>query len=108
MQVLGFKASSKNLEFIFQLQPDVPDLFYGDILRLQQIIVNLTGNAIKFTDKGEVIVRVEMKSGDKENAVLLISVSDTGIGIPKNKLHTIFEEFYRQTDQLQGNMEVQG
>ncbi|MDQ6813699.1 MAG: response regulator [Bacteroidota bacterium] len=93
LQVLGLKASSKNLEFIFQLKPDVPDLFFGDILRLQQIIVNLTGNAIKFTDHGEVIVKVELHSKDKEGVVLLISVSDTGIGIAADKLGSVFHEF---------------
>jgi PAS domain S-box-containing protein len=93
LQVLGLKASTKNIEFIFQLKNDVPDLYFGDILRLQQVIVNLAGNAIKFTEKGEVIVKVEMQSRSKENAVLLFSVSDTGIGVPANKISTIFKEF---------------
>ncbi|MCW3082482.1 response regulator [Segetibacter sp.] len=93
LQVLGFKASSKKLEFIFQLKPDVPDLFFGDVLRLNQIVVNLVGNAIKFTENGEVIVRVQLKARNEEQAMLLISVSDTGIGISKNKLQSIFHEF---------------
>ncbi|GEO10470.1 PAS domain-containing hybrid sensor histidine kinase/response regulator [Segetibacter aerophilus] len=93
LQVLGFKASSKNLEFIFHLKPDVPDLFFGDVLRLQQIVVNLVGNAIKFTEDGEVIVRVSLKARNEEQATLLISVSDTGIGISEDKLGSIFHEF---------------
>jgi two-component system sensor histidine kinase/response regulator len=93
LQVLGFKASSKNLEFIFQLKPDVPDLFFGDVLRLHQIIVNLVGNAIKFTENGEVIVRVQLESRNSEEAILLMSVSDSGIGISKDQLPSIFNEF---------------
>ncbi len=93
IQALGLKASEKRLEFIFQLEQDVPDLFAGDVLRLQQIIINLVGNAIKFTEKGEVLLKGDLESVSGGLAVLHFTVADTGIGIPADKLSIIFEEF---------------
>jgi PAS domain S-box-containing protein len=93
LQVLGLKASEKKLELVFCLDWNVPDLYFSDVLRLQQVIVNLAGNAIKFTEKGEVAINCKLKSFNKNEAVLLFSVSDTGLGINQNKLSAIFEEF---------------
>ncbi|MGI8636594.1 MAG: ATP-binding protein, partial [Segetibacter sp.] len=93
LQALSLKASMKKLEFIFSLDQNVPDLFFSDVLRLQQVIVNLAGNAIKFTERGEVAVKCKLKSANKDEAVLLFSVSDSGIGIPADKLSAIFNEF---------------
>jgi two-component system sensor histidine kinase/response regulator len=97
LQTLGLKASEKKLEFVFSLDQNVPDLYFSDALRLQQVIVNLAGNAIKFTEKGEVVVDCKLRSVIKDEVMLLFSVSDTGVGIPGDKLSTIFEDF-KQAD----------
>jgi signal transduction histidine kinase/ActR/RegA family two-component response regulator len=95
LTALGIRASEKNLELACQVAKDVPDWIIGDPNRLGQVITNLVGNAIKFTDEGAVFVRVkadDTKSG--ENTIKLIfSVADTGIGIPPEKQRLIFESF---------------
>ncbi|HVU99559.1 MAG TPA: two-component regulator propeller domain-containing protein [Puia sp.] len=87
VSMLAIKGFEKGLEMICEIDPRLPSLFRGDSLRIQQILVNLIGNAIKFTAKGEVVVRVK-----KEDSIC-IHVQDTGIGIPADKLDTIFESF---------------
>jgi len=97
MDILSLKAEEKKLELIYHLQPDVPTALSGDPGRLRQIIINLVGNAIKFTEKGEVLIRVEKREADDKSVLLHFSVSDTGIGIPENMIKTIFDSF-RQAD----------
>lgn len=92
------KAKEKNLELTFSCDPDVPAHLLGDPTRLTQIIINLAGNAIKFTPKGKVAVSVKVKNntGDAllpEQTLLEFSIRDTGIGIPPDKLAHIFERF---------------
>jgi signal transduction histidine kinase/DNA-binding response OmpR family regulator/HPt (histidine-containing phosphotransfer) domain-containing protein len=77
----------------FSLEPDVPETLIGDPLRLRQVIVNLVGNAIKFTKEGGVDVHVGMKSQDEDHVVLEVTVKDTGIGIPRDKQDLIFDAF---------------
>jgi CheY-like chemotaxis protein len=90
---LAWRAHEKGLELTGHVQPDVPDELVGDVGRLRQIIVNLVGNAIKFTDQGEVLVEVGMEELTDREANLHFAVSDTGIGIPAEKQQAIFEAF---------------
>jgi two-component system, sensor histidine kinase and response regulator len=93
MRVLAPRAHQKGLELACHIDPDVPDGLIGDPLRLRQIVVNLVGNAIKFTEQGEVVVRVQAETYRNSNAQLHFSVADTGIGIPPEKQAVIFEAF---------------
>ena len=90
---LGARADAKGIELLHNIDASVPPMLVGDAGRIRQVLVNLVGNAIKFTERGEVEVRLglELRSGDQ--IVLHGSVRDTGIGIPQNKLHTIFTAF---------------
>ncbi len=97
LKVLAERAHKKGIELAFHVSHDVPVALDGDAGRLRQIVVNLVGNAIKFTDQGEVVVRVGLVSEDPEGVVLQFSVSDTGVGIPPEKHRLIFESF-RQGD----------
>jgi signal transduction histidine kinase/DNA-binding response OmpR family regulator len=90
---LGLRAQQKGLELACRVLPDVPDGLEGDPTRLRQIVLNLTGNAIKFTTKGVVIVQVEVQEQSEDEAVLHFAVRDTGAGIPLEKQQTIFEAF---------------
>ena len=93
MKALGVRADQKGLELAYYLRPGVPDFIVGDVGRLRQILVNLVGNAIKFTEFGEVIVRVEIESQTTDQVVLHFCVRDTGIGVPIEKQAIIFESF---------------
>jgi len=83
----------KGLEAIYLIDPDIPADLLGDSTRLRQILVNLIGNAIKFTVKGEIAVEVRCQSRDAEGYHLLFSVADTGIGIPKESIDKLFRAF---------------
>jgi two-component system, sensor histidine kinase and response regulator len=93
IKVLGLRGQEKGLELACRILPEVPDGLQGDPTRLRQIVVNLVGNAIKFTAAGEVIVQVEVQEETEAEATLHFSVRDTGVGIPKEKQQTIFEAF---------------
>jgi CheY-like chemotaxis protein/HPt (histidine-containing phosphotransfer) domain-containing protein len=93
MKTLGIRAQQKALELVCHVRSEVPDLLVGDPGRLKQVLTNLVGNAIKFTDRGEIVVRVERASLDQHAVGLHFSVSDTGIGIPVEKRAVIFEAF---------------
>ncbi len=93
MKTLSLRAHQKGLELACDLQPDVPDALVGDPGRLRQIIVNLVGNAIKFTEKGEVVVYVQADSRTNDDIQLHFTIADTGIGIPAEKQTAIFEAF---------------
>jgi signal transduction histidine kinase/DNA-binding response OmpR family regulator len=92
-RVLSVQAHQKGLELSCHVLPDVPDRLRGDPTRLRQVVVNLIGNAVKFTSKGEVAVRVECVEEDDKSAILTFAVRDTGIGIPLEQQGRIFEAF---------------
>ncbi|MEI6613696.1 MAG: response regulator, partial [Chrysiogenales bacterium] len=92
-EMMAFKAQEKGLEFICAAEPDVPAYLRGDPGRLRQILVNLAGNAVKFTHKGEISVRVSLESETDEAAFLRFVVRDTGIGIAADKLGVLFNQF---------------
>ncbi|MDM8550325.1 ATP-binding protein [Desulfobacterales bacterium HSG2] len=92
-EISGIFGNMKGAAFVTDTGRDTPDGLKGDVLRLRQILANLIGNAFKFTEKGEIRLRVEVVEKDEEEAVLRFTVSDTGIGIPKNKLKSLFNAF---------------
>ena len=93
MRALSLRAQQKYVELACHVLADVPDVLLGDPSRLRQIVANLVGNAIKFTAKGEVVLRVETKEERGNTVVLHFAVTDTGIGIPPEKQATIFGAF---------------
>ena len=93
VEILSMRAQEKGIELGCELGPRVPVRLKGDPDRLRQVLLNLVGNAIKFTAAGKVLIRVEHDLGDAQPGALLFSVSDTGIGIPREKLDSIFEAF---------------
>ena len=90
---LALKAQEKGLELACHILPDVPTALIGDPGKLRQIIVNIAGNSLKFTEEGEIVIRVEMESETDDSVNLHFMVSDTGIGIPQDKLDSIFKSF---------------
>jgi signal transduction histidine kinase/CheY-like chemotaxis protein/HPt (histidine-containing phosphotransfer) domain-containing protein len=91
--ILAIKAQEKGLEYICMIRHDVPALLCGDPGRLRQIIYNLAGNAIKFTERGEVVIRASLEHEDATHAVIRFVVSDTGAGIPESSLKRLFDKF---------------
>lgn len=92
-EALALRAHSKGLELIYHVRLDTHDIFIGDPTRLRQIFMNLGSNAIKFTEKGEIIIAVDMEQKSNQDVILHCSVSDTGIGISQDRQKRIFNSF---------------
>ena len=93
IDLVGLRAHQNGLEFISLVEPEVPDWLRGDPGRLRQVLLNLVGNAIKFTQRGEVVVRVMLVDGATTQARLRFEISDTGIGIPEDVQARLFQAF---------------
>ena len=93
IKVLSIGADEKGIELTHFVQTDVPDVLVGDSARLRQVIINLIGNAIKFTTEGQVAVRISLPNITDENVVLQFSVADTGCGIPLESQKKLFSPF---------------
>jgi signal transduction histidine kinase/CheY-like chemotaxis protein len=91
--LIGLKAKEKNLEFIFDADPQAPAKLVGDPLRLGQVLINLAGNAVKFTDRGKIVVGVRLLEKGENHAVLQFSVQDTGIGLSRDEAKQLFQPF---------------
>lgn len=97
-KILGASPDEKNVKFTYELDDKVPDYIVADDIRLIQVIVNLISNAKKFTKKGEIHLLISGKSVDQNSFNLFIEVRDTGIGIPKDKIESIFEIFHQLSE----------
>jgi len=99
VDMFGSISEEKDLELILNCDPNIPDSLYGDVIRLRHILINVVGNAVKFTHKGEITVTInfaDRKSysvGASDDVKLLFTVSDTGIGIPKEDVSKVFDKF---------------
>jgi two-component system sensor histidine kinase/response regulator len=93
LKTLAVRADEKGLELLCEIAPEIPEVVRGDSSRLRQIVINLVGNAIKFTERGEVVLRVFRETKDAADNMFHFSVTDTGIGIPQDKLAVIFDPF---------------
>lgn len=92
--MISIKAKEKNLKLIFDIEPSIPRKYYGDVKRIGQVVLNLLTNAVKYTKKGEVLLKVSAKV-EGENARITYAVKDTGIGIRKEDIEKIYDEFQR-------------
>jgi PAS domain S-box-containing protein len=93
LRIESLRADRKGLELALAVDSQVPEQLIGDPLRLRQVVVNLVGNAVKFTEKGEIVVRISARDGADETVELTVSVSDTGMGIPPDKQASVFQAF---------------
>lgn len=94
LDLLAVKTEGKKIELLYFIDPKISKFIIGDLSRLRQILVNLIGNSIKFTEKGEIEIDIkEIRNNEKSKAILEFSIRDTGIGIPKEKQHLLFNAF---------------
>ncbi|MCG8374756.1 MAG: response regulator, partial [Balneolales bacterium] len=93
MDLIGSYTKKPNVELIYDIDEEVPEFLVGDATRLQQVLTNLVANAVKFTEEGEILVRIKVEKKLNESMVLRFEIKDTGIGIPADKLGRLFQSF---------------
>jgi signal transduction histidine kinase len=93
VRATSIRAQQKGLELVYDIAPDVPNALLGDPTRLSQIVLNLVGNAVKFTSQGEIVLRVEKQEETQDEVTIHFAVTDTGVGIPLEKPQSIFLDF---------------
>ena len=91
--IVGVRSQEKNLEFLLETAPNVPSSLIGDPLRLGQVLINLAGNAVKFSEKGEVIIRADLEQDEGDHVTLRFTVKDTGIGMKQKEIDNLFRPF---------------
>ncbi len=104
--LINARISSKDVVFVIDVAPDIPELMQGDEVRIRQILINLLGNAVKFTNKGKIELKISYQKVEEDTAKITFKVSDTGIGIKKENQDKLFEEF-TQVD-TKKNRSIQG
>ena len=98
--VIGMQAENKGLEFIFQIDPQICRNLVGDPLRLGQVLMNLAGNAVKFTERGEIVISVSLEERFKDTITLRFSVRDSGIGLRQEQIENLFTAFSQADDSI--------
>src|SRR6185437_11378904 len=98
--MFGERCSAKGLELIYYVDEAVPARLSGDPVRVRQVLINLVGNALKFTERGEILVEVALVSADAEHVGVEIAVEDSGIGIPPDKKALVFESFQQADNSM--------
>lgn len=93
LELFTERVSRIGLDLVYQIEPSIPSQIITDPLRLRQVLINLVGNAVKFTSKGEIFIDITRRSADGDNLVLCFEVRDSGIGIPEDKLNKLFKAF---------------
>jgi signal transduction histidine kinase len=93
--VMTMRAAEKKLKFSIGIQDNLPNLLIGDSQRLRQILINLTNNAVKFTEQGQITLGISLVEQKENKAIIRFEVSDTGIGIPKESIESLFRVFSR-------------
>ncbi|MGN0427261.1 MAG: ATP-binding protein [Agathobacter sp.] len=106
--LIYLRANEKNLTLEFENDPDMPGVLYGDEVRVRQIIMNLLTNAVKYTQKGGVTLKVGYQKAEADEIVLYVAVEDTGIGIEKENINLLFEAFQRLDETMNRNIEGTG
>lgn len=98
-QILHFTSTKTSVSLSYFISEDIPEIIIGDAVRLRQILLNLASNSIKFTEKGSVKIDIQLKNKNEDNYTILFNVTDTGIGIPDDKLLSIFESFTQASNE---------